>query len=285
MQDLPDKATEELRECLAKDTENPSVYLLLAEISLRQRNFDAAKSTLEAAVSYDFNVRHRPSYHLIRALIAVASHETKDANAILTNAIQLYSLKPSKEQSFLTYESLESTKLKIQLELAKLLQLDGNFEETEKILDALRQEYGEEHEGQIIFIQCDLLLKKKDVNRALRLLSEVSADKWYYVETRKIMADIYLTYKKDKRQYIACFKEMMHSSPTPEILIAAGDAYARILEMEKAIETYETALRKNPKDFALTRKIGQVYVRSHNYLKAVSYFEAALKRSGHDLIR
>uniref|UniRef100_A0A5S6QNM1 Tetratricopeptide repeat protein 21B n=1 Tax=Trichuris muris TaxID=70415 RepID=A0A5S6QNM1_TRIMR len=319
MQDLPDKATEELRECLAKDTENPSVYLLLAEISLRQRNFDAAKSTLEAAVSYDFNVRHRPSYHLIRALIAVASHETKDANAILTNAIQLYSLKPSKgktkfsdhmdnvvgnvEQSFLTYESLESTKLKIQLELAKLLQLDGNFEETEKILDALRQEYGEEHEGQIIFIQCDLLLKKKDVNKALRLLSEVSADKWYYVETRKIMADIYLTYKKDKRQYIACFKEMMHSSPTPEILIAAGDAYARILEMEKAIETYETALRKNPKDFALTRKIGQVYVRSHNYLKvscfsqmptvtlwmsplqAVSYFEAALKRSGHDLIR
>ncbi|KFD52697.1 hypothetical protein M513_06353 [Trichuris suis] len=321
LRDDVDKATEELRECLAKDAENSSVYLLLAEISLRQGNYNEAKSTLEAAVSYDFNVRHQPNYHLIRARLAAALNDTKEAIAILNNAVKLHCLNSPKgevnycsntvritylagaaEQSFFEYESLESIKFKIRLELAKLLQLNGDLAEAEELLTDLSQQHDEDQEGQIILSQCDLLLRRNDVNKALNLLSEISSDKWYYVQARKVMADIYLTYRKDKRQYIACFKEMMHSSPTPEIFIAAGEAYARILEMEKAIEMYETALRKNPKDFALTRTIGQTYVRSHNYLKAsssrqttislltiplqaVSYFEAALKKSGHDLIR
>ncbi|CDW55114.1 TPR 4 and TPR 8 and TPR 19 and TPR 6 domain conta ining protein [Trichuris trichiura] len=233
LRDDLDKATEELRECLTKDAENSSVYLLLAEISLRQGNFNEAKSTLEAAVSYDFNVRHQPKYHLIRARLAAALNDTKEAIAILNNAVKLHCLNSPKaaEQSFFEYESLESIKFKIHLDLAKLLQLNGDLEEAEEILNDLSQQHDEVQEGQIILARCDLFLRKNDVNKALHLLSEISSDKWYYVQARKIMADIYFTHKKDKRQYIACFKYALKCSPTPEIFIAAGDAYARILEV------------------------------------------------------
>ena len=36
---------------------------------------------------------------------------------------------------------------------------------------------------------------------------------------------------------------------------------------EKAIEVYENALKKNPKDGALASKIGKALVKTHNYVK------------------
>lgn len=39
------------------------------------------------------------------------------------------------------------------------------------------------------------------------------------------------------------------------------------IQPEKAIELYEAALKKNPKDHSLSSKIGKALVKSHNYLK------------------
>jgi tetratricopeptide repeat protein 21B len=39
------------------------------------------------------------------------------------------------------------------------------------------------------------------------------------------------------------------------------------LQPEKAIEVYESALKKNPKDGTLASKIGQALVKTHNYGK------------------
>lgn len=41
---------------------------------------------------------------------------------------------------------------------------------------------------------------------------------------------------------------------------------------DRAIEVYETAMKKNPKDHNLARKIGQAYVRSHNFVKVQPIF-------------
>lgn len=39
---------------------------------------------------------------------------------------------------------------------------------------------------------------------------------------------------------------------------------------EKAIEVYEHALKKNPRDGALATKIGKALVKTHNYVKVCS---------------
>ena len=82
---------------------------------------------------------------------------------------------------------------------------------------------------------------------------------------------------------------------------------------EKAIEVYEQALKKNPKDGALASKMGKALVKTHNYVKvclvhslkdkqdsltenkqcwhkaavtqAINYYEAALKTEQQNFLR
>ena len=59
----------------------------------------------------------------------------------------------------------------------------------------------------------------------------------------------------------------------------------KIVEPDKAVEVYETALVKNPKDSTLAKKIGQALIKSHHYNKAISYYMAALKSGHQNLLR
>lgn len=56
-----------------------------------------------------------------------------------------------------------------------------------------------------------------------------------------------------------------------------GDAYMKIQEPEKAIEVYETVLRRNPGDLTLASKMGEALVKTHEYEKAVAYYESAVR--------
>ena len=77
----------------------------------------------------------------------------------------------------------------------------------------------------------------------------------------------------------------MDRNPTPHTCLLLGDAYINIQEPEKAIEVYESALKKNPRDSQLATKIGQALVKTHNYGKAINYYEASLKQGGNPILR
>lgn len=47
------------------------------------------------------------------------------------------------------------------------------------------------------------------------------------------------------------------------------------LQPEKAIDIYEQALKKNPRDGTLASKIGKALIKTHNYAKV--YFSIRLK--------
>lgn len=66
---------------------------------------------------------------------------------------------------------------------------------------------------------------------------------------------------------IICYRELASQQPGTQSALLLGDAYISILEPDKAIEVYETALKKNPRDATLASKIGQALVRTHNYNK------------------
>lgn len=55
------------------------------------------------------------------------------------------------------------------------------------------------------------------------------------------------------------------------------------LQPETAIEIYESALKKNPKDYFLIRKVGQALIKAHFFERAVTYYKAAIKTSGQNL--
>ena len=81
------------------------------------------------------------------------------------------------------------------------------------------------------------------------------------------------------------FSELVDKYPSPHTCLLLGDAYMSIQEPEKAIEVYEAALKKNPRDSSLATKIGQALVKTHNYGKAINYYEAALRSGNQPFLR
>jgi tetratricopeptide repeat protein 21B len=59
-----------------------------------------------------------------------------------------------------------------------------------------------------------------------------------------------------------CFNQIVEMAPTAQSYVLLGDAYMAIQEPERALEIYEQALRRNPKDSHLRAKMGQVKEKS-----------------------
>ncbi|KAJ1551311.1 Tetratricopeptide repeat protein 21B, partial [Cladochytrium tenue] len=92
------------------------------------------------------------------------------------------------------------------------------------------------------------------------------------------MADIYLEHKKDRRAYARCYNELVQRHNTVESSLLLGDAYMNIQEPDKAIKVYEAALENFPGNVALASKIGKALVKTHDYGRAISYYESALEK-------
>ncbi|CAJ0920533.1 unnamed protein product [Ranitomeya imitator] len=57
-----------------------------------------------------------------------------------------------------------------------------------------------------------------------------------------------------------------------------------IQEPEKALEVYDQAQRKKPNDATLVKRVGLSLVKTHQYKKAINYYEAALKMNPEDFL-
>ncbi|ESO04537.1 hypothetical protein HELRODRAFT_172188 [Helobdella robusta] len=80
-------------------------------------------------------------------------------------------------------------------------------------------------------------------------------------------------------------RDLYEKSPSIETGVLLGDAYMEVQQPDKAIESYEVSIKKNPKDPVLANKIGQALVKTHQYGRAIIYYEASLKQSGQHTLR
>merc|ERR1719239_679559 len=172
------------------------------------------------------------------------------------------------------------------LELAEAHRQQNEQHEAAKVMqDAINEFQNTAEEVRILIANAELSLARGDVEMALGMLRNVQSNQPYFVEAREKMADIYLNHRKDKRLYASCYRELMDKHPSTHTCLLLGDAYMSIQEPEKAIEVYESALKRNPKDAGLATKIGQALVKTHNYGKAINYYEASLKSGGQASLR
>ncbi|EPY80279.1 tetratricopeptide repeat protein 21B [Camelus ferus] len=140
--------------------------------------------------------------------------------------------------------------------------------EAAKVLqDAIHEFSGTSEELRVTIANVDLALAQGDVERALSMLRNVTAEQPYFVEAKEKMAAIYLKHRKEKMLYITCYREIAERMPSPRSFLLLGDAYMNIQEPEEAIVAYEQALNQNPKDGTLASKIGKALVKTHNYSK------------------
>ncbi|XP_054888244.1 tetratricopeptide repeat protein 21B [Poeciliopsis prolifica] len=284
-----DGAQSSLNHCLEQCPSHADAHLLLAQIHLLQGNMMLCNQSLELCLSHNFEIRDHPLYHLIKAQAKKKTGELGEAIQTLQMAMSLPGVRRAGSSSKSKHKKSELNSadcVSLFLELAEALWLNGEQHEAAKVMqDAINEFSGTPEELRVTIANADLALLRGDTELALSMLRNITPEQPYYISAKEKMADIYLKHRREKRLYASCYREMVEKLPSPHTYLLLGDAYMNIQEPEKAIEVYEQALKKNPKDGALASKIGKALVKTHNYVKAITYYEAALKTEQQNFLR
>ena len=75
--------------------------------------------------------------------------------------------------------------------------------------------------------------------------------------------------------------EILDHDPSVDNHKLAAQALMDIQEPEEAIIYYERALDKDPDDLVLIREVGKALVMTHDYNRAIKYYEQTLHEEPH----
>ena len=115
-------------------------------------------------------------------------------------------------------------------------------EATKIIVEAKREFHGTPAHAQIIIVDADLALKRGDVHAALKLLQGVGPDSPHYIKARVAAANIHLTHRHDKKNFIRYFVELKEKNKDSVAMhCMLAEAYMRLQEPDQAVLAYQEA--------------------------------------------
>lgn len=82
---------------------------------------------------------------------------------------------------------------------------------------------------------------------------------------------------KDRNNYTRCYLEILDAKSSVENFKMVAQALMDIQEPEEAIIYFEKALERQREDIQLVREVGKALVMTHDYNRAVKYYETRLK--------
>ena len=268
------------------DPTDAECHLLMAQIQLHQGNFLNAQQSLEVGLSYNFEVRDHPIYHLINAKVMKTNGNIQDSIKTLQTALNLVNRKKVGSAGKQKGDFSMTDKVSVYLELAEAYRQTGQNQEASRIMNEAMSEFmGTVEELRITVANAELALSKGEVDSALNILRAITPAQPYYLQAREKMANIYLHHRKDKKMFAQCYREVVEKSPSPQSYLLLGDAYMSITEPERALEIYEQALKRNPRDSLLAAKMGEALQRTHQYGKALNYYKEAVKDEDNNSLR
>ena len=238
-----------LRRIIDQEATYSDAYILLAQVHTREGNTQLAYDSLEQGLSYNFELKSHPLYHLIRARILKREQKYEEASKLLQNTLNLPGVKKrpptapatpktprtKAEQSNSSVPISIQDRVSVYLELAEIQLLLNRVHEAGILLQEASSEFqGTSEESRILLTNVDLAVKRGDINQAIETLLQIKADQPYYIQAREKLADIYLKHRRDKKLYIKTYKELVDRDPKPESLVILGDAYMSIMEVSQS---------------------------------------------------
>ncbi|XP_028826329.1 tetratricopeptide repeat protein 21B isoform X2 [Denticeps clupeoides] len=270
-----------LNQCMEKNPAASEIHLLQARLHLQSEDYRKCLSRLEFGMSHNFQVRELPEYHLIKGTAQRKSGDLAEAIKTLRVAMNLPGVRRASKGK--QPQVPDSIRVSIFLELAEALRLHGDQHESIQVMqEAILNFTGTPEEVCVIVANVDLALAKGDIDTALSALQNVLPNQAHYLQAKEKMARIYLEQKKNKKLFIASYREICEVHPGPHAAVLLGDAFMKIQEPEKAIVVYHEATEKAPRDPTFARKMGQALVKTHQFEKAIAYYEKALSNATQD---
>jgi hypothetical protein len=114
----PAGAESQLQKAINKTKTDLKLYILLAEIHVRNKNFMAALSALEMALSFDFTIRQDPNFLLLKAKCLNGQESYAEALTVVKTAFNLATVRDAlsgKEINLPKLSKMDANGLKGQL--------------------------------------------------------------------------------------------------------------------------------------------------------------------------
>lgn len=250
----------------------------MAKIFLELKRYQEANSSLEQALSHSFEVRESPLFFLLRAQCHEKQGEWKEALSVLQSAFNLPGVSKPMPAGAASGRSkakgpTPEERAQIFIHLATVHNELGQTPEATKIIvEAKREFHGTPSHAQIIIVDADLALRRGDVHAALKLLQGVGPDSAHYIKARVAAANIHLTHRHDKKNFIRYFVELVEKNKESIAMhCMLAEAYMRLQEPDKAVLSYQDARKLEERqggdrgDSDLAGKIGQAFISSHDF--------------------
>ena len=103
-------------------------------------------------------------------------------------------------------------------------------------------------------------------------LRKLKENKKYAHVGYEAQANIVLKFKKDQKEYLKTFDNLVEFAKEPNSYQLAGDAYRSVNQFDRASSLYEAALETKKPDVGLLRKLILTLVSSHRFDEAANIF-------------
>ena len=202
----------------------------------------------------------------------------------------------------------DDDRLSVYLELAAVHGALGQLPEATRVMNEAKAQFvtnsgssaakSNSTATRLLMAEVELHLQRKEYDGALSLLRSVDSESAYHTRAKVKQADILLVHKRSKKAYVGCYEDLCVLDGSLHHMLLLAEAYARVQEMDAAIAAYERALsmvqqREREEEEAGTgaaagevaavsssdiySRIGKAMVATHDYRRAVDYFEEAVR--------
>ncbi|KPI84389.1 hypothetical protein ABL78_6550 [Leptomonas seymouri] len=260
----------------------PEAFLLSSQICQYVGDVKLASRALEQALTLDFTLKEQPLYNLLLGTVQGTTGKSAESLESLKLAFNTVKSGAGTASSGKPIQSLsvpERVTLYLQLAQAYLRMRDVDAART-TLAEAAVQFRDSAQAGRVAIAQA-MLAARTDVDKSIELLRQVPSTSEYYISAHSQLGKLFLTQKHNVTRYIQCFHEMAEAVPSAQSYVELGEAYSTIQEPEQAIAAYEKAKALSPSSSELSVRVGRALVASHDYAKAIRYYQEALSVDSH----
>ncbi|KAL3683406.1 hypothetical protein R1sor_001428 [Riccia sorocarpa] len=217
----------------------------ILSVQVQLGKYDIVKQSLEKALSDSFMVRDSVKYHVLLAQILLEALDNDEALKVLESAVLFPGMKQCYADPYKAYYT------------SSVPNTVGETSDCERVL--------------IYLLLAEVHMRFGHIPEATKIIQDaMNLFKGTPEEARVVISNSNLALRRnDVSAALAMLKQTF---------LMLGDAYMKTHELGNVVQAYESATKASPKDAVVAARVGKALLASHNYVKALEHYNAAMQK-------